>query len=165
MSIPLPLHCYDEAGVVLPPAWWYGFLAFGARDVLLVLLISALPEEADTLFKLVFVHSNWLVWQLLVAVPFLLVFVLTSFRARLWQKQKVNWRRWLKPLCWVGIVSQLLAVSMFILKTGGQFNVYYASIFIGLSIMAYMLAKSRHVNIMIEDWQFLPGVKTGQTSK
>ncbi len=149
----------------MPPNWWYGFLAFGARDVLLVLLITALPGEADTLFKLVFVHREWLVWQLLAALPFLFVFVLTSFRTSFWKRGKAGWRRWLKPVCWIGIIGQLSLVLLFTIQTGGQFNVYYGSIFIGLCVMAYMLTKSRHVQIMIADWQRIPEIEQVPLSK
>ncbi|BBO27619.1 hypothetical protein AltI4_20070 [Alteromonas sp. I4] len=165
MRLALPLHCYDEAGVVLPPTWWYGLLAFGARDVLLILMISALPGEADTLFELIFVHSHWLVWQVLAAIPFAIAFLLTSFRSVLWKKQRLTWRKWLKPLCWLGIGCQVTVMGMLTVKTGGQFNVYYGSIFIALCVMAYMLVKSQYLQIMIEDWRRLPEAVTPSSSK
>ena len=51
-------------------------------------------------------------------------------------------------------------MGMLTVKTGGQFNVYYGSIFIALCVMAYMLVKSQYLQIMIEDWRRLPEAVT-----
>jgi len=152
----LPLNYYDEAGVVLPPRWFYWMLMIACRDVLLLCVFAAIPAESDRLYQLFFPHSNSLWLQLLVSLPFVAVIIILSFRGRLWQAGFSGWQRVVRPLCWLGCLSQIVVVSYLLQQNNWQFDLYLGSVIVLLVAFIIMLARSRHLSVMLEDWQQPP---------
>ncbi|NVK56032.1 MAG: DUF2919 family protein [Alteromonadaceae bacterium] len=155
----LPLNYYDEAGVVLPPRWFYWMLLIACRDVLLVCAFAAIPAESDRLYRLFFPHTDSLWLQLVASLPFVLVIVLLSFRDRLWQAGFSWWRLIVRPLVWLGCLVQLTVVFSLLRRNDWQFDLYMGAVIVLLLTFSIMLARSRHLAVMIEDWQQLPAVK------
>lgn len=154
--IPLPLKHYDEAGIVLPPRWFYWLLAIACRDVLLVAAFTAVPAESETLYRLFFPHSDTLWLQMVAALPFMLVVVLLSFREKLWQRQLTGWRYMIRPLCTVGALIQMGVAGYFLARSGWQFDGYLGSVVLLLCALIYMVNRSSHVSIMLHDWRQPP---------
>ncbi|MDC8830939.1 DUF2919 family protein [Alteromonas gilva] len=154
----LPLNYYDEAGVVLPPRWFYWMLMIACRDVLLVCAFAAIPAESDRLYRLFFPHSDSLWLQLLSSLPFIAVIILLSFRGRLWQVGCSRWRLAVRPLCWLGCLTQLMVVSYLLQRSGWQFDLYLGAVIVLLVAFTIMLVRSRHLTVMLDDWQQLPAV-------
>lgn len=155
----LPLKCYDESGVVLPPRWLYWMLALACRDILLVVAFTAIPAESDRLYQLFFPHSDSLSVQLLCTIPFAIVVILLSFRAHLWQREFTQWRLALRPLMALGIVCQIAMTGYFLHRMGWQFDGYFGAVALFMLSFSYMLARSHHLAVMINDWQQLPVTK------
>lgn len=156
MPLKLPLRCYDETGVVLPPTWFYLLLILGCRDLILVCLFSALPQQETVLYSLFFPDSSSLWIRLVTAMPFVAVVAILGMRKNLWRHNYVAWRNTILPLCWLGVLSQLLVIGYLLNGTEWAFNGYFASALSGLVLFAYLLVHSHHLRVMVNDWQTPP---------
>lgn len=152
----LPLRHYDEAGIVLPPKWFYWMLALASRDLLLVAAFTAIPAESETLYRLFFPHSDSLWLQICATLPFLFVVVLVSFREYLWKRQWTGWRRLIRPMCNLGCIVQLGVVASFLQRAGWRFDGYLGAVVLLLLAFLYMVNRSGHLSIMLDDWRQPP---------
>lgn len=151
--LPLPLHCYEESGRIKPPRWLPLILALGCKDILLVIAAMTLPEHTSRLLSILYQSNTHMAWQLLLALPFVVVFAMVSFREKLFKKGCSRWANWVRPLCIGGFTFDLANQGYSLQAIHWQFSLH-----IGVFIMLYGLAimtvvRSRHLKLMQIDWR------------
>ncbi|WP_137167064.1 DUF2919 family protein [Salinimonas lutimaris] len=152
-SLPLPLHCYDDSGVIKPPRWLYLLLLMNALDwLVLIFALASMGQTSDLLA--VFYPDQHLLWLKLAAtIPFILTALLLGNRQRLW---KAGYRRWvvlILPLCFSGVVLVATMLVQQLIHLHWRFELILALQIAGLALLTTFLLRSQHIRLLIKDWQ------------
>lgn len=149
----LPLHCYDEAGRILPPRWLYWLIGLACADW--VLLVFALASRAQTSTLLgIFYPDRWLLAANLIAtLPLVIAAVMVSQRERLWKRRMFGWVGSLRPLLLTGLAGSLVIQIRAEALLDWHFSAYSSGKLILLSALVYCVIRSRHLRWMIADWR------------
>lgn len=153
IMLPLPLHCYDEAGRVKPPLWLYWGLVFACTDWFVVIFAVALRGQTQTLLGLFYPAQNVLTASLVLTIPFLVVLILLSQRERLWKKNLTAWRKALVPLIFIGIISSVITLAWHVWLSHGRFEFLPALRLLYLLVGGAIILRSRHLSLMVADWK------------
>lgn len=151
--LPLPLHCYDEAGIIKPPAWLYWLLLFVCIDWVVLVFSLALREHTTQLLGLFYPAKSQLAMQLAATVPFIVVLLLLGNRQRLWQRQQRGWAGWIKPAIAVGVLFSLASSVWQIAAGHWQFQFLQAVKLLLVLLLGTMLIRSHHLQLMVSDWR------------
>jgi len=149
----LPLNYYDESGRILPPRWLYALLLLLCADWALFIFSLASRSQTDVLLHFFYPHAKSLLVGLVTSVPSLLALLLLSQRERLWSKGLIAWRRWFIPLLLSGVGALLLSQIVYAITHHWAFELITAIRLVMSAIGFYIIAKSRHLRWMVEDWQ------------
>ena len=151
-KLPLPLHCYDHAGRVIPPNlfWFSGFFLMKSWLIFLG-SITIRGKEKEILEFWFPVHQDLYV-SLILGLPALLAMVLASYRNTLWDKGKTRWVYWIGILMSLAVITQLIYSMNRLVQA--QFNYHNSlalSIF-GISLIGVYMLRSQHIELMLKDW-------------
>ncbi len=151
-ALPLPLHCYDEAGIIKPPRWLYWFLIVNSVDWVIFLFAVASRRHTTQLLEM-FYPEKTLLWSKLAAtLPFILVALLLGNRERLWKKTSIRWWRYTPAAIWSGISASLVVVGGQLQALNWQFQPLLAAQIVSLLLLGVLIARSRHLRLMLADW-------------
>lgn len=151
-KLPLPLHCYDHAGRVIPPNlfWFSGFFLMKSWLIFLG-SITIRGKEKEILEFWFPVHQDLYV-SLTLGLPALLAMLLASYRNTLWDKGKIRWVYWIGILMSLAVIAQLIYSMNRLVQA--QFNYHNSlalSIF-GISLIGVYMLRSQHIELMLKDW-------------
>ena len=152
-KLPLPLHCYNEAGRVVPSTWFTLLFFWGARILLLLIGTLVLGDSSNLIPKQLLPFS----WQLpahsVLGLIFLGLWLLQGRREVIWKK---GYRlKWLKPTIILMLLVDISLQMTAIILTHGTFDLLRGLIvLISLFFLFYTL-RSKRTNIMFEDWKML----------
>ena len=151
--LPLPIHCYDEAGIIKPPRWLYWFLILNSADWVIFIFAVASRRHTSQLLEM-FYPEKALLWSKLIAtVPFIIVALLLGNRERLWKKTSLRWWYYMPASMWTGIIALLLVVGGQLEALNWQFQPLLAGQIISLSLLGVLITRSRHLRLMLADWR------------
>ncbi|MEW9796786.1 DUF2919 family protein [Alteromonas sp. CYL-A6] len=149
----LPLHCYDEAGHILPPRWLYWLFAFACIDWLVLVFALASMQQTHELLALFYPDRVLLGTNLVAGFPVVIALVLTAQRERLWKRGWIRWAAVIRPLLITGLLTIAGLQVWAEIKMHWQFQAYSGlRLFMALACL-YAVARSRHVRWMLEDWK------------
>ncbi|QPG04357.1 DUF2919 family protein [Salinimonas marina] len=151
-SLPLPLKCYDEAGVIKPPVWLYTLLLINSIDWLIFVFALVSMQHTTLLLKLFYPQPQLLGLKLIGSVPFILVLLLIGNRQRLWTRQWFGWLWLLKPLGLLGVIASSALVLQQLLLSHWQFHAMLAAQLVSLVLLLWSGIKSLHIKHMLADW-------------
>nr|WP_269468659.1 DUF2919 family protein [Alteromonas sp. ASW11-130] len=151
----LPLHCYDEAGVVKPPKWLYWLLLLACADWIVLIFALALREHTTLLLALFYPNRQLLIIQLIVTIPFILTLLLLGNRARLWKKGLVKWSKVILPLMLAGIALSLISTVWQLNHRDWEFALLQAFRLTLNLLLVILLLRSLHIGLMLSDWQYI----------
>ncbi len=151
----LPLHCYDEAGIIKPPKWLYWLLLCVCVDWLVLIFSLALRQHTTLLLTLFYPNRELLAIQLIVTIPFILTLLLLGNRSRLWKKKLVKWPQSILPLMFVGISLSLAATLWQLHHRDWEFALLQAYRLTLNLILAILLIRSSHIGLMLRDWHYI----------
>lgn len=149
----LPLKHYDEAGRVKPPWLLYFFTLFICRGVFLVIaqLISA--EHTKVLADILYEHASHLYSSAGLGVLGLSALVILSFREKITQSQNQWVFRLIRPLLLCAVILNLALEVNIAKEQNWQFSWLVALPLLIEIWCGYYLIKSKHLNVMLQDWQ------------
>ncbi|WP_181898386.1 DUF2919 family protein [Alteromonas aestuariivivens] len=148
----LPIHCYDESGVIKPPGWLYVLMLLCCMDWLIVVFALAVPRQTEHLLS-VFFAGKWLMFSKLAAsLPCLLAMILISQRQRLWHHGYYGWRIAVLPLLTLGCVIATAMLVIQLLASHWQFEWFLALGLLMYPVFLAVLWRSFHLRLMIADW-------------
>ena len=151
--LPLPLHCYDDAGRVKPPRWLYWLICLGCRDIFLVLMSLVFPDQTEILLGLLYQDGTEMLLKIGFASPFVAVLLLISYHSVMLNKQWIAWIRVLKPLLVIGLLASLFEIIADTTMSGGHFSLYASFGILFNSFALVCIVRSRHLKIMLNDWR------------
>ena len=151
-SLPLPLKCYDEAGIIKPPLCLYALLLINSIDWLIFVFALVSMQHTTLLLNLFYPQSQLLGLKLMGSVPFILVLLLIGNRQRLWNKQLFGWLWFLRPLGLLGIIASSALVGQQLVLSHWQFHAMLAGQLVSLVLLFWSGIKSRHIRFMLADW-------------
>ena len=151
-SLPLPLHCYDDSGVIKPPRWLYLLLLVNALDwLVLIFALASMGQTSDLLS--IFYPDRHLLWSKLAAtMPFIVVALLLGNRQRLWKAGYLRWASMLLPLCFSGIGLVACVLVQQLIHLHWRFELILALQISGLALLATFLLRSQHIRLLVKDW-------------
>lgn len=152
-KLPLPLHCYNEAGRVVPSTWFTLMFFWGARVLLLLIGSLVLGDSGNLMPKQLLTFS----WQLpahsVLGLIFLGLWLLQGQREVIWKKGYTL--KWLKPMTILMLLADIGLQIAAIILTHGAFDLLRGLIVvISLFFLGYTL-RSKRTNIMFDDWKML----------
>ena len=152
-QLPLPLHCYDEAGRIIPPKplWW--FLTLLAKSWLIFIGSMTIRGKESHILAFWYPDKYALYAALAASLPALTAMVLCSLRERLWQH---NCRRWVSlfiGLIGVSTFAQLSVYGYHLHTIHYAFDNGIAIGITGLVIGVWYCCTSRHLRYMLNDWR------------
>jgi hypothetical protein len=149
--LPLPLHCYDQQGKVLPPRWLFWLTIFGARYLLILLFLPFLEKFSATVAAQLEVGSELFYFKLINSLAFIAVYSLVSWRHKL--HDRGVGLKWIKLVLVVLLFFDIGFLFLQLAKTGFAFDgLAGISMLIALSL-CFSVVKSRHVRLLQRDWQ------------
>ncbi|QJR82511.1 DUF2919 domain-containing protein [Alteromonas pelagimontana] len=163
-TLPLPLHCYDEGGVVKPPLWLYMLLLAACADWLIFIFAVAIRDQTTFLLQLFYPQSSYLIIRLVITLPFLTVLLLLGNRERLWKKSRTSWRHCIYPLLIFGILASVTVQVWQIAVYHWLFQFVNALMLLLSCLFLVCLVRSRHVKLMIKDWRHPKRTEAGPLS-
>ncbi|NMH58543.1 DUF2919 family protein [Alteromonas ponticola] len=156
----LPLHCYDEAGVIKPPRWFYWLLLCVCADWIVLVFALTIREHTTLLLQLFYPNRQLLVVQLIVTIPFIITLLLLGNRSRLWKKGRVKWPRTILPLLLSGIVLSLASTLWQLSDRNWEFALLQAIRLVLNLLLGVLVLRSLHIGLMLSDWRKI-NPKTG----
>ncbi|MCW8108570.1 DUF2919 domain-containing protein [Alteromonas ponticola] len=151
----LPLHCYDEGGVIKPPKWFYWLLLCVCIDWVVVIFSLALREHTTLLLNLFYPNRQLLVIQLLVTVPFIITLLLLGNRGRLWRKGWGRWSKAIMPLMFTGIALSFVSTIWQLNHRDWEFALLQAYRLVLNLLLGLLLLRSLHIGLMLSDWRHI----------
>ncbi|WP_018981654.1 DUF2919 family protein [Salinimonas chungwhensis] len=152
-ALPLPLHCYDDAGIIKPPRWLYWLLLINSVDWTFFIFSVASRQHTSQLLGLFFPDRSLLWYKLAVTLPFIITALLLGNRQRLWKKSLINWYRLIPWLTVGGVAGSLTVVLLQLAGTHWYFQPVMAGQICALFTLATLMFKSKHVALMLQDWK------------
>jgi hypothetical protein len=154
-TIALPLKYYDDAGRVKPPIGLWLYAAFIAKSVLILVGSLTNRDTSESMLEIFYPQRSDFYFGLVLGCFGLAICLLCGFREKIWNAKKIVLFSTIKPLIFCSLLLDL----------GFQFKLAHANYWafswnIGLNILligsfTYWAIKSRHLKIMLKDWQLL----------
>jgi len=149
----LPLHCYDEAGRIKPPLWFYWGLVIAVADWLVLVFALTMRAQTERILAIIYPVKAAFGVSLLVTIPFIIVLILLSQRERLWKQSWTRWRLMLIPITLLGLAANVMIFAWQIVEVHGRFELVPALRLLYLIAGAWIVLKSKHLRLMIADWK------------
>lgn len=149
----LPLHCYDEAGRILPPRWLNWLIALACADWVLLVFSLASRSQTTTLLGLFYPDRLLLAANLVSTIPLVIGLVLISQRDRLWKRDIIGWVTILRPLLMTGLFMSMAIQIRTEYLLDWRFTPHSSIKLILLTAFIYCVMRSRHLRWMVEDWK------------
>lgn len=149
--IPLPLHCYDEAGRVKPAFFLYLTCLWLCKGLLILVVSASMRDKATVL--LTFFYPNNQDWYLSVAPAlFGLVGLLTlSLRDLLRQRQVIIYQRYLREILSVGLLVSLAIYVLGVINLSGHFELASGVLILMTLVFLTYLWRSQHTRLFCKD--------------
>ena len=152
-KLPLPLHCYNEAGRVLPSTWFNLIFLWGARALLLLAALVMLGPRGEGIPAVFFpVH-----WQFMahsgLGVLYIGIWLLIGRREKLWENGIRL--RGIKTTVLVLLILDLTVQIMEILTMQSAFGWSKGLMLVITAFLTGYLLRSKRTRIMFRDWSAL----------
>lgn len=150
-TLPLPLHCYDEAGRVKPPLWMHWCFFWGARSLLLLVAVLLIGPRGEAVPALFYASNSQWILHCSLGLVYLALWLLMGRREWFWQKSfHLNWMKSaLIGLFTIDLVAQTYWIAMSI----GEFRgLKGAELLISL-LCCFCVLRSSHLKLMMVDWR------------
>ena len=152
-KLPLPLHCYNEAGRVLPSTWFNLIFLWGARALIVLAASMMLGPRGESIPKLFF-PIHWQHWAHIgLGILYIALWLLVGRREWLWDK--LHSLRWLKPAILTLLFCDLVVQCMAIATTQGAFSLLKGLMLLITCFLAGYVLRSKRTRIMFKDWSAL----------
>lgn len=150
--LPLPLHCYDQAGRVIPPKLFWLSCLFLIKSWLIFLGSVTIRGKEKEILEFWFPIHQDLYVSLALGLPALVAMLLTSHRGKLWEKGRTLWVYWVGVLLSVAILAQLIYLINRLVQA--QFNYHHALALslLGVILIGVYMLRSQHIRQMFRDW-------------
>jgi hypothetical protein len=152
MPLKFPLHHYDEAGRLKPPALLYVYLLFLCRGFLLLIISLSFREDSSRMMTLFYPNKWDFYWSLLPTVPAMIILALFSQRSKLWQGGYYALFKVIPSLFVLALLADIAVQLSILSRIDFSFSFTHGlSIVIAFTGLAYAL-KSRHMKDLPVDW-------------
>lgn len=149
--IPLPLHCYDEAGHIKPPFWLYLTSLWLCKGFLILVLSASMRDNATALVT--FFYPNNQDWFISVAPAIfgLAGVVILSLRDVLREREALGYQKQLRLTLTAGLCVSLATQFANVYSMGGGFEMSSAVlILMSFSFLGYVW-RSKHARLFCND--------------
>ncbi len=152
-KLPLPLHCYDQAGRVLPPKCFWLSCLFLTKSWLIFLGSVTIRGKEKAILEFWFPIHHDLYISLALGLPALVAIILTSYREKLWSMGQTLWVYWVWGLISIAILAQFFYLLNRLVDA--QFNYHHALAMsmAGVILISVYMLRSQHIRIMLQDWK------------
>ncbi len=150
--LPLPLHCYDESGRVLPPTFLWWVLMFLMHPILIFVFAALIRDQGSQLLAWWYPNKPDLYHASLTALPALCITLCISRREQLNIVILNTVMRYLKVVLGCSIVVQAMTVLAEIVAQQGRFALSSALVLFGLGVATMFIWRSQHLSLFQQDW-------------
>ncbi|MGY0576379.1 MAG: DUF2919 domain-containing protein [Paraglaciecola chathamensis] len=152
MRLLLPLKYYDEAGRIKPANSFLWCLFFLCRPVWVFIASLTFRQDSGALLALFYPDNYYFYLSLGIAFPALLVVLLISFRAKLWNTRARLIFRAITPLVMLSLIMDIVFHVSMASKQHWEFSWLVALTLLLDSINLYWVKKNLHLRLMTRDW-------------
>ena len=153
MRLKLPLHKYDEAGRVKPPWLLFLCLCFMARGIVVFIASLSFRQDGGLLLSIFYPVKYQFYLSLLTAIPAIFTLLLLGFREKIWKAELGLIYLGLPVILAYLLISDLL-IQLYILRAQHfAFAWPTALTLFSVLLLAWYLATSKHIRIMLADWR------------
>ena len=147
----LPLHCYDEAGRILPSTWFNLIFFWGARGLIVLVAALIMGDRGTEIPSIIFPNHIYLKFHLILGAGFLGLWLVSGRREWFW---KHNYpMTWLRPALVLHLLIDVAMQTVEIVQTAKQFSPLKGSmLLISLFALVYIL-RSKRTHFMFLDWR------------
>lgn len=138
---------------MLPPKMLWWCLLFCSKSYLLFAASLSSFGQTERLLSLFYPQQTLLYVGLLIGLPAVVVFACIGFKEALWRNLGHAWPRLIKPTIALSLLGQLLVLGISAAQQRWSFSWAVGVGMLTSMILLYWLLKSRHLRIMISDWQ------------
>jgi hypothetical protein len=151
--LPLPLHCYDDAGRIVPPRslWW--MLVFLAKSWLIFIGSVTIRGKESEILAFWYPQKADLYLALALGLPALIAMLLCSNRERLWQRNLNKWVYIVFGCLFLATIGQLTHYVLRLVNTQFVYDHATAMGLIGTLLVVGYTLRSRHLRLMYRDWK------------
>jgi hypothetical protein len=150
--LPLPLHCYDHAGRIVPPRSFWWILVFLAKSWLIFIGSVTIRGKESEILAFWYPHKADLYLALALGLPALIAMLLCSNRERLWQRDFKKWVYLLLVCIILACLGQLTHYALRLINTDFNYDHATAMGLVGVLVVIGYTLRSRHLRLMYRDW-------------
>lgn len=150
-QIPLPLHCYDESGLIVPPTMLYVCSLWLCKGFLILLVSVSFRDNSTALLELFYPQSIHWYMSMMPALIGIVALVSLSLREKLRERHVNYFQRHVSKILLCGLFVNLVLQSYFVFEANGQFYwSYAAAIALTCALIVYLL-RSKHTTLYERD--------------
>lgn len=148
----LPLHCYDEAGRITPPATFWLCCLLLAKSYFLFIVSLSLRQDSQLLLSTFYPDKYELYRGFGIGIGAVIAAGLVSLRERWWETKWSGLRHTIKPLLFIALLLDLVYQVQHANRLHWGFSWSIAGLILLDVSLFYWVWKSRHLKWMIQDW-------------
>ncbi|MDG1122857.1 MAG: DUF2919 family protein [Glaciecola sp.] len=150
--LPLHLHCYDDAGRIVPPRPFWWSLVFLAKSWLILIGSVTIRGKESEILAFWYPHKFDLYLALGLGLPAVIAMLLCSNRERLWLREYKRWVYVLIACLALACFGQLTHYGLRLINTHFVYDHATAMGLVGVfGVIGYTL-RSRYLRLMYRDW-------------